>query len=558
MPFQRTITQVGYTIAMSLLLVACGGGGGSSDPEPPTPTPPPTPATQLQTIDALPSASAVTADPNALALSIAHRGYSDFTLTYGGDCNVQKTVRRSLTNLGEDQPNELLDHRFRCPALSTNATQEFSIGAERDNGDLFTTDLSFSTGLANSRTLTVQDTVLSTVDTVNGAFTSYLATGVLPELNLPPAVQLLITANLDVLFDRWVTLAQPNALYNVTAQRVTYSSLDPAGNGTTQLTGLVAFPDTSGTFTKRDQIIVLAHSTSSTPGDLEATNAWFLTANLLAAQGYLVVAADNWGRGDTSAEPETYLLANRTATNSLDLVRAVIADDAYTSFTNDSGDSDNLIIIGYSQGGHSAIALWHNIATQGTENIQVEQVYAGGGPHNLFATFAGVIEHLDDSCNGGEYCRYVDAETTIPFATNRILPGFLNYTDTDLTEADAINADTLASTFVDNFINDDPSLDKLKMLLQLNSFTNILNTDLVYADSNAELLLYHSAYDRLVPEANTDELALLLSPSNSVEYRRALCSSEDYETIFNLTDFVGINHTLCGLAMIDEVVGQLR
>ena len=96
------------------------------------------------------------------------------------------------------------------------------------------------------------------------------------------------------------------------------------------------------------------------------------------------------------------------------------------------------------------------------------------------------------------------------------------------------------------------------MLLQLNSFTNVINADAAYAQSSTELILYHSAYDRLVPEANTSELETLLSPTLSVDYRRALCSSDDYETIFNLTSFVGINHTLCGLAMIDEVVAELR
>ena len=235
----------------------------------------------------------------------------------------------------------------------------------------------------------------------------------------------------------------------------------------------------------------------------------------------------------------------------------MLADDAYDGFTNNAGQN-NLIILGYSQGGHTAIALWQTLATQGPDDLVVERVYAGGGPYNLYATFAGVIEHLDGSCSGGLYCRYVDPDTTVPFATNRILPGFLDYTDPGISAVDAIDANGLASSFVDSFISNDPSLDKLKMLLQLNSFTNVANADIAYAGSAAQLVLYHSAYDRLVPEANSAELAELLSPNTSIDYRSNLCSSDDYLTIFNLTDFVGINHTLCGLAMIDEVIGELR
>ncbi len=539
-----------------LMLGACGGGGGSSDPAPAPPAPPAAPTT-LATADSLPRATALTADPNLQTLSIAHPGYSDFTFTYTGACEIQKLVRRSITALSNTNPNELLDHKFRCPTLASNAIQTINIAAQRNNSDEFETDLSFSTGLTNNTTLIVRDTILSTRAAVDAAFSNYLTSALLPELGLSPGLELLIAANLQTLLDQWVNLAQPNALYNVTSQRVSYSSLDPTGDNSTLLTGLVAFPDTSGAFTPRDRIIVLAHSTSSTPGDLEATNAWFLTANLLAAQGYLVVAADNWGRGDTSAEPETYLLANRTAANSLDLVRAVLADDQYAPFANSNGPN-NLTIVGYSQGGHSAVALWQTLATQGPDNLVVQQVYAGGGPHNLYATFAGVIEHLDGRCNGGLYCRYVDSETTVPFATNRILPGFLSYTDTGVTAAEAIDADNLAASFVQDFVNNDPSLDKLKTLLQLNSFTNVTNADVAYADSNAQLVFYHSEYDRLVPEANTAELAALLSPTQTVDYRSGLCSTSDYATIFSLTTFVGINHTLCGLAMIDNVINDLR
>lgn len=43
-----------------------------------------------------------------------------------------------------------------------------------------------------------------------------------------------------------------------------------------------------------------------------------------------------------------------------------------------------------------------------------------------------------------------------------------------------------------------------------------------------------------------------------MDYRADHCNINSYEAIFNLTDTVGIIHTLCGLSMIDEVITELR
>ena len=95
------------------------------------------------------------------------------------------------------------------------------------------------------------------------------------------------------------------------------------------------------------------------------------------------------------------------------------------------------------------------------------------------------------------------------------------------------------------------------LILQLNSFTAISNADVLSA-SNAIVHLYHSDYDRLVPAANTDELAEILEPSVGVDYHQNHCNSEGYEAIFNLTDRVGVVHTLCGLSVLDDAMQDLQ
>ena len=236
-------------------------------------------------------------------------------------------------------------------------------------------------------------------------------------------------------------------------------------------------------------------------------------------------------------------------------MRAVLDDGDYAEFVDRSGPVP-ISVIGYSQGGHSAIAVAESVVSSGWQEVTLERVYAGAGPYNLYQTVRGVVVHVDGSCNGGAYCRYVDAETTVPFATDRVMPGYVEYLDTGLGLADVVDGGTLAGGFVSAFLDNSADLDSLKLALQQSSFTNVLNPAAAYGGSAARVVLYHSPFDRLVAEANTEELAAVLEPSLDVDYRAGLCSGDAYESIFLATDFVGINHALCGLAMVNDVLDE--
>jgi len=298
----------------------------------------------------------------------------------------------------------------------------------------------------------------------------------------------------------------------------------------------------------------LTHATGSTPGDLDNTDAWYILANLLASRGYLVIAPDNYGRGGTESAPETYLMANRTALNTLDLVNQVLEDTAY----DEVYDGSDLAIIGYSQGGHSAIGLHLLIETQGPDNLSIRETYAGGAPHNLYQTVRGVMQHLDGSCDDSAYCRYVDEDTTVPFATDRIFPGFLSYTDTGLLLDDLVTGEEINPEFVTAFLANDPELDNFKAMLQLSSFTQIVSAGDNFSGSDALVHLYHSQFDRLVPFANTAELAAILDPAVTVDFHENRCNSDGYEAIFNLTDKVGVLHTLCGLSVLNNALTDFK
>jgi len=251
-------------------------------------------------------------------------------------------------------------------------------------------------------------------------------------------------------------------------------------------------------------------------------------------------------------------MANRTGANSLDMLRRVLADNQYDAYRDTTGPA-RVVIVGYSQGGHSALATWQAAVTQAATDVVVDAVYAGGGPYNVYQTFRGVMQHLQGSCADTDYCRYVNDETTVPFATNRVLPGFVEYTDTGLTLASLVNGDSLATDFVDDFLANTAEYDALKAMLHQSSFTNVANPAEAWSGSSTAFTLYHSEFDRLVPQANSNELVALFNGQQTVDYRDGLCGTAGYQALFTLTTgIVGVVHSVCGLSMIDEVIAELR
>ena len=552
------------TVAALILtsyLTACGGGGGGGGstpaPEPPI-TDPDSEPTTVVLLDSVPGPGVTNVEPEQLTSSFAHLGHSDLSLELSGDCSgfADTTIRRNLLDLSIADFNQLLDHKIKCN-LEENTSYTITANGTRSNEAEYISELFISTGVTNPSGLTVINEFDLPRDTVNDMFIGYINGALFEDLDLPSGIESLIrNLVLEIAEANWGNLVDPDSLYDVTSQQVSYLSRHPDGSPSAELTAAITFPviaSASG-FVTRDRAIILTHATGSTPGDLDNTDAWYILANLFASRGYLVIAPDNYGRGGTGSSPETYLMANRTALNTLDLVNQVLEDTAYDDVYNGS----DLAIIGYSQGGHSAIGLHLLFETQGPKSLSIRETYSGGAPHNLYQTVRGVMQHLDGSCDDGAYCRYVDEDTTVPFATDRIFPGFLNYTDTGLLLDDVVTGEEINPEFVTAFLANDPELDNFKAMLQLSSFTQIVSAGDNFSSSNALVHLYHSQFDRLVPFANTSELAAILEPAVTVDFHENRCNSDGYEAIFNLTDKVGVLHTLCGLSVLDDALADFK
>ena len=537
-------------------ITACGGGGGGSSPA--TPEPPPEPTnpdpepTSLTLLDALP-ASGVNADPQQGQVFFAHLGHSDLEITLSGDCTnfSGTTLRRQLFDLAQSQFDQLLDHRVNCD-LTGNSTFTFTADGTRSNDAAFRAQHTISTTTASPGGLLPRESRDLPRSAIDNLFAGYVRGALMGRFDLAGDVE---SALLDIAGDTWEHLTDPEALYDVRSERVSYLSSAPDGSPDMDLTGLIAYPVTASTptFTARDKMLVLMHATGSTPSDQNPADAWFILANQFAARGYLVIAPDNYGRGGTGEAAETYLMANRTARNAHDLLAAVQESSSYDAIY----DGNAVTIIGYSQGGHSAMALYQHLVSHDAD-LDIREVYAGGAPHDLYRTFYGILQFADGTCDDNDYCRYVDDETTVPFVTDRVLPAVTAYTDVGLELSELVAGERLSPSLVTGFLANEAAYDPLKIILQLNSLTNLVSASTNYADSSALVHLYHSEFDRLVPHANTQALDRLLRDVVNVDFHENRCNSGGYEAIFNLTDRVGVLHTLCGLSVLNDIFEDLR
>ena len=548
--FHRTL----FLLTLCLALSACGGGSGSeSGSEPAVTEEVATGSQSLSFLEKIPNSTVANANPEKITLSISHLTYANSTSQFLIDCDrprLKKTLRKLQDSIqGFDQ---ITQHIVDCE-FEENTAYSINLRETDATRGEFEGSHEFSTGTVNSRLLDIQDTVVLQREDIAELFVSYINGALVTKTEMPPVIQDLILQPVIGVADQfWSTLVNPTPIYDVVSESVSYESQDPFGNPSADLKGLISYPvvGTDNDFTPRSQVILLSHATGSSPSELDPEDAWFIIANHLASRGYLVIAPDNYGNNPNSLDAETYLLGFQTAINSLDLLRLGL--ESYPSIYN----GNQITLIGYSQGGHSAVAIL-SLAPLKFADLEFSQSFIGGGPLNLYSTFKGVIENLDEGCEDAEYCEMIDTSTSEPFATGRILPGFLQYADTGLSIDDLIENDRLKRNFIDQFLEMDPAYEKLKGLLEVNSFTNVKNPDTFFAP-DTKVNFYHSEFDRLVPVANAREFVELFSQHINLNFDTSQCNSNSFEFISESVDKAGIVHTLCALNVFDSIMEELR
>ena len=196
-----------------------------------------------------------------------------------------------------------------------------------------------------------------------------------------------LTADLlALLFD---TLGVPiTPQYNVRLYKVDYETITPLG-ARTVASGALLLPENTG---YPLPLVSYQHGTltqtNSAPSSMDLTGE--VTVGVaFASTGYAAAVPDYLGLGD-SPGLHPYLHARSEATACVDLLRAVTTLCA----TNGFPLTNQLFLCGYSQGGHSTMALQRELEAYHTNEFTITACAPMAGPYDL----SGVT--TDDFLNG--------------------------------------------------------------------------------------------------------------------------------------------------------------
>ena len=567
----------GLAFALVWLITACGGGGGSDgaapiDETPSEPPPTPDPTEPIVIVDSLPEADMTVSD-SVSEFTIAHYGASDWEYAYESDCEPSGVaVRRQLVDMSDDTPYpEIVEHALSC-ALEPARDYSMHVDTTASDGTEHRASLDFTVDSAK------QATEILTVDTkdlldgdVGGLYDRFVRDAASNEIETAVIGSAAAAIVAQLAKSKWDEISSRSGRFGTRAEQVNYPSRNGDG-GAANLSGLIVRPkiEDSASFAKASRVVVLSHSTGSHPSRLENSDPWYVLGNLLANRGYLVIAPDNWGNGGTAGEdaqgdtpredgdaqgsvPETYMLASRVAATSLDMIDAVLDDPRYQSYF-DPEQTVDLAVIGYSQGGHSGMALWlaHALRERGTS---IREVYVGAGPYDLYGMLRGGLLRHAEECNNSPWCD-IDEQKLRYYVERWTLPGYFQYLRTGLGSADILGEDGFTDEFITGFLDNAPKYDTLKALLQLNSFSNLLDLTGTVVATDTIFHLFHAEEDRTVPRQNSIELEDTLEPAFNVFLHSGECNGRLFDQLSNLD--TGVVHSVCALEMFDRVLKDLQ
>lgn len=188
----------------------------------------------------------------------------------------------------------------------------------------------------------------------------------------------------------------------------TYESVDEFGKPVT-LSGKILMP-ASGKFKR---FLLLSHYTIGS--NIEAPSNSFPLEGIICPSGYCMVVPDYLGFGVTSDRIHPYLVKDVTARNVADMLlaaREFLKQAGYTP------QYEDCILMGYSQGGAATMSVQFLIEHDPHyASIKTHQLFAGGGPYDVRATFEEYINK--------DFADY-------PAATLMVLQGMAKCTNLDI------------------------------------------------------------------------------------------------------------------------------
>lgn len=170
----------------------------------------------------------------------------------------------------------------------------------------------------------------------------------------------------------------------------------PLNGVTHRASGLFVIPDAVSAQTP---VVVYNHGTSGKSGAPSSYNTSEFPMDIGLCYAFasifqcVILIPDYIGYGTSSYMMHPYIHAESLGQTSFDLIRAY-AD--YTKITPGATEANkNVIILGYSEGGYTSVALHKKIQESGSD-IHVVKTYAGAGPYDIENFVKEILRHDKD------------------------------------------------------------------------------------------------------------------------------------------------------------------
>ena len=346
----------------------------------------------------------------------------------------------------------------------------------------------------------------------------------------------------------------------VKGYQVTYTTLDPYKKRTiTQASGLLLIPLFSrplplllfhrGTLVNKDWAPSLMPYSFSRTNSLD----WRLITIFMAMQGYIVLVPDYLGYGSSDHILHPYLHKKSVTRTTTDMLYAIVEKLE----TDQIPFERHLFVMGYSQGGHGALAFAQNFQNEPLD-LDIVAVAAGGGPYDLSTTMTDLLEQ--DTIEPIPMTLFLQSYSHIYDLDLNLIMKKRNYIDIisssfeydDMRRATEDLPTKVRSLFHSEFLEEVRDREN-----PFPYFQNVLEDNSVYNWTPPfPVFLFHAKKDRIVPYSNTE-----IAYDFFREGRRADVTKQDCD-FRNLGSILGVgrlskkdldsvrlqaNHINCGL-----------
>lgn len=207
----------------------------------------------------------------------------------------------------------------------------------------------------------------------------------------------------SAMIDNGLITLTGEAACDVELYEVSYPSIGVQGEAIT-LSGALSIPsgpDCQGPF----PLLAKAHGTRTLTTHSESAIANSIIDHaFFAAHGYVVISPDYLGLGTSDYNYHPYLHSESEAQSMIDAIRA--ARTSIAKLDSEIELSGKVMLIGYSQGGHTVMATQREIETRYPEEFNLVASAPLAGPFKLEETFSQGINPDIENIAGGTLAAY--------------------------------------------------------------------------------------------------------------------------------------------------------